>query len=154
MVVRGTLTQRFEEKFIPEPNSGCWLWTASVNHKGYGEIGVRASRIDVAHRVSWRLHRGPIPDGLLVLHKCDVRCCVNPDHLFLGTNDDNMEDMRRKGRARGFKGEMNCRCRLTAGQVLAIRADRRLQREIAADYGVLPNHISNIKNRVVWSHLS
>ena len=81
-----SLLERFEQKYIPEPNSGCWLWTAGVNRLGYGTIGT-GSRSDgsmkksFAHRVSYALYRREIPDGLTIDHLCRVRCCVNPDHL-------------------------------------------------------------------------
>ena len=85
---------RFERKWTPEPNTGCWLWKGSAHTYGYfGHADEEA-----AHRVSWTLHRGPIPDGVLVLHVCDVPGCVNPDHLFLGSAGDNSADMVRKGR--------------------------------------------------------
>lgn len=77
----------------------CWLWTATLSNKGYGKIGVcNPRRVASAHRVAWELTHGPIPDGLWVLHKCDVRACVNPSHLFLGMAKDNTDDMNRKGR--------------------------------------------------------
>lgn len=85
-----------EEKWIPEPNSGCWLWIASVNNDGYGFFGM-GGRTMSAHRASWILHRGAIPKGKYVLHKCDVRQCVNPDHLYLGTQFDNMRDASIRG---------------------------------------------------------
>jgi hypothetical protein len=97
--------ERFEGRFIPEPNSGCWLWTgATGGTSGYGKFYDTQTRRNLwAHRASWVLHCGPIPDGMLVLHKCDVRVCVNPDHLFLGTYVDNVADMIAKGRDRNYK---------------------------------------------------
>jgi hypothetical protein len=89
---------RFWAKATPEPNSGCWLWTASLRPNGYGMFGIAAGSVQSAHRVAWELVNGPIPDGLHVLHRCDVRACVNPSHLFLGTRFDNMQDMIAKGR--------------------------------------------------------
>jgi hypothetical protein len=92
---------RFESKFERITESGCWIWTASMNKKGYGryhETGGE-SGFTLAHRASWKMNKGPIPDGLLVCHRCDVPQCVNPDHLFLGTHKDNLYDaIKKKGR--------------------------------------------------------
>lgn len=80
----------------------CWLWTSYINPCGYGQFQETSYRSERSHRVAWRIVNGPIPDGMFVLHRCDVRRCVNPAHLFLGTNDDNMADKVAKGRqARG-----------------------------------------------------
>jgi len=93
--------ERFEAKYIPEPNSGCWLWTASCWENGYGQISLpNTFKIVGAHVASWMLHQGPIPEGLFVCHSCDMPPCVNPEHLFLGTQKENMQDAARKGRCR------------------------------------------------------
>jgi hypothetical protein len=91
------LITRFERKFIPEPNSGCWLWTDAVTAKGYGRILV-GNKSRIASRVSHYIYKGTIPTGLLVCHTCDTPSCVNPDHLWLGSAADNMKDCSDKGR--------------------------------------------------------
>jgi len=78
----------------------CWLWTAAQNRHGYGDFYVSRTFHTMAHRFSWALHYGPIPEGLFVCHRCDTPLCVRPDHLFVGTTQDNMADMMRKGRHR------------------------------------------------------
>jgi hypothetical protein len=89
----------FDEKWTPEPNSGCWLWTKGVVSSGYGEHYVNGKPI-LAHRFAWIQRFGTIPIGLNILHRCDTKLCVNPQHLFLGTLADNNYDMAQKGRAR------------------------------------------------------
>jgi len=145
------LRRRFEEKFIPEPMSGCWLWTASLRADGYGQIGERDGQMLGAHRVSWRLYCGEIPSGLQVLHKCDNRACVNPEHLFLGTHDDNMADKVRK-RRQGF-GEDNGRAILSVGDVRKIRASDDSALSLARRYGVGREAIYHIRRQISWRHV-
>jgi len=101
MPKHASYTDRFMEKVQPEPMSGCWLWDGAITGGGYGEMRYLDRRQD-AHRVAWMIHRGEIPDGLYVLHRCDVKLCVNPDHLFLGTQKQNIHDMMRKGRIQDY----------------------------------------------------
>lgn len=89
-----------EERSIPEPMSGCWLWFQSQIGTGYGDFRLDHKHY-LAHRASYEVYKGEIPKGMHVLHKCDTRCCVNPDHLFLGTNLDNIQDSVKKGRRKG-----------------------------------------------------
>ncbi len=94
----------FHTRYIPEPNSGCWLWDGTpFGAMGYGYFRYKGSV--VAHRASWRIHNGEIPSGIFVCHKCDNPACVNPDHLYLGTAKDNVRDREVRGRTRGFVGE-------------------------------------------------
>lgn len=98
-----TLRARFESHCEPEPNSGCLLWDGALKN-GYGEIRARldsgAYAVLYAHRLAWEFAHGDIPKGLMVLHRCDVKSCCNPDHLFLGTHVDNANDMAMKNRGR------------------------------------------------------
>lgn len=142
------LVERLAFHSMPEPNSGCWLWLSAVDKDGYGRIRMRnmRSKFVTASRISWMAYRGPIPDGMHVLHKCDVRSCVNPDHLFLGTHQDNHADMIAKGRGHNTK--------LAVAQVRAIRADSRSQTAIALGFGISQSLVSSIKARKTWSHVT
>ena len=161
----------FDARYIPEPNCGCWLWTGALTKRGYGVFN-RAKSAQ-AHRASWEIHCGLIPKGLCVLHRCDNPACVNPEHLFLGTHKDNMNDMHRKGRSadavyperwkehgrrlgRGPKvrGEKHHSSKLTAEKVRAIRALSRAgmtNRGLARSYLVNPSTIAKIVNGKLWS---
>lgn len=126
----------------------CWLWVGTLNRRGYGHFptGKRHGLSHTAHRSSWIIHHGPIPEGLHVLHRCDNPSCVNPDHLFLGTHRDNMKDMKEKGRAKGP-------AKLTETQVRGIRSDTRTHRAIAKDYGITYALVGKIKRKETWKHL-
>ncbi len=120
---------------------------------GYGKchLGGKPNNSEKAHRISWKLHRGEIAEGLNVCHKCDTPACVNPDHLFLGGQRDNLRDAARKGRtSRGSKRPLS---KLTENDVIAIRMDNRIGIEIAKQYGVGPSCIYAIKSMKTWGWL-
>jgi len=146
-----TPQERFAAK-VQKQESGCWLYTGNTHPvSGYGSFGVAAGNIRLAHRYAYGLAHGPIPGGLHVCHKCDVRLCVNPSHLFVGTPADNQADKVSKGRQ--LRGEQAGMAVLTNDKVLAIRAAAGLQREIAAAFGVSRPLVSMIKSRKAWAHL-
>lgn len=156
------MAERVEKFIFPVTESGCWLWNGGHETRGwpflnYGRIWVRGRTLP-AHRVAYEHFVGPIPEGMLVLHKCDVPLCVNPDHLFLGTYRDNTMDMIRKGRFEHVmdechRGEKSSFAKITAQQVISIRADRRLQKVIAEEHGITQTMVSRIKLRKAWKHL-
>jgi hypothetical protein len=135
----------------------CWVWTGATQTGGYGFIGVGSGRCDVTHRVSWVLEHGAIPDGQWVLHRCDNRQCVRPSHLFLGTSQDNVDDMMAKGRRRIRKGEGNAASKLTAQKVRDLRASAALcrvsQAELARAFGISVATVADVVHRRSWAHV-
>ncbi|KKL67586.1 hypothetical protein LCGC14_2133510 [marine sediment metagenome] len=145
------LIERLSCRLKVVPN-GCWEWQGCRLKDGYGLIGRGGGKRGMlrVHRAMWEIVFGPIPDGMDVLHRCDNPPCANPTHLWLGTHADNMADMIAKGRCADRAGEKNGNAKLTWEQVKAIRADTRFQRVIAAEYGVVPQLISQIKLGQIW----
>jgi hypothetical protein len=159
---------RFMSKVDRNAAGGCWIWIACRGSGGYGRFG--HGRSDWAHRVSWELHRGPIPEGMFVCHSCDVRACVNPDHLWLGTNADNLADMRAKGRAATGdrhgsqtkpesrpRGERHGSARLTEEDVREIRRRRSAgepQQRVANHFGISQGRVSEISRGLAWRHVT
>lgn len=147
------IARKLERYSMPEPNSGCILWLRGCSPQGYGHIKIGPRTTRLAHRVAYHVAFGPIPSGLSVCHKCDVPSCINPNHLFLGTNADNVADKVAKGRATAVRGAKHHKARLTKTQVVAIRADPRTHKEIAVAYGVSRGAISSIKAATSWGYV-
>lgn len=142
----------FEDKTIPEPNSGCWLWLGSVNKQGYGNFW-HAGKCWKAHRFSFTAYVGPIPDGMDLLHRCDVPSCVNPAHLTPGTALDNVRDMWAKRRGHPSLGQSNGRAKLTGDGAQRIRDMAGVgyeYSEIARRFRIDRTTVSRIVNRSAW----
>lgn len=146
--LKGTPEQRFWPRV--KKTKSCWIWIGAKFPSGYGEISVNNRSIR-AHRFSYQIHYGPIPDGKIICHRCDNPACVNPDHLFLGTNKDNTQDMIRK--KRGLVGEKNPCAKLTLEQVIEIRETNLPQRKIASKYGISQTMVGKIKRGTKWNTL-
>jgi len=135
----------------------CWEWLAGTNDKGYGNFWVEGKTLR-PHRISWELTHGPIPEGLHCLHHCDNRVCVNPSHLFLGTNKVNVDDRVLKGRTFHPIGESHSLTKLSNEQVLEIRRLYTLENHVSQAklgilFGVKRSVITKIISRKTWSHI-
>lgn len=146
---------RFDSKWIRDEGTGCWEWQASKDKDGYGgfwagkELG-KEHEIR-AHRASWLIHKGKIPDDSLICHTCDNPSCVNPDHLFVGTPMDNMQDKIKKGRQP--QGADYGRSPLMDCDIPKIRASVTPATDLAIIYGVTQSTILAIKHRRKWKHV-
>lgn len=157
--IRQSLRERFDAKVEPIPFSGCWIWTGGTNESGYGVIGLgrRSEGVAKAHRVAWELHRGPIPEGMNVLHRCDVPACCNPDHLFLGTLCDNAQDMVAKGRDfrpdnRGSRAKWAKLSEAQAREIAAAKGSKKgTGTDLARRFGVSKSAIYQIWAGKNWS---
>ena len=152
--LRTTTEDRFwsyvDQRAGQGPNGDCWEWTAGRLEAGYGRLSVGASEVK-AHRYAWETAYGPIPTGMMVCHHCDNPPCCNPNHLFIGTAVDNSDD--KVAKQRHLFGETHRMAKLTDGDVRAIRADARMQVEIALTYGVTQGLVGMIKRGVIWKHI-
>lgn len=135
--------QHLAQSIVMIPFSGCHIWTKGLNSSGYGTTKQHGKYIS-AHRLAWQVKHGPIPEGMHLMHSCDVRTCVNPEHLSLGTHADNMGDKAAKGRAAR---------KLDIDKVLLIRSDNRNYGQIAKDFAVSADTVGKIKRRMIWAHV-
>ena len=145
----------FHGNYQPVTESGCWIWTGNVTVSGYGAFTI-SHKAHRAHRLSFEVYKGKIPDGLCVCHTCDVRCCVNPDHLFLGTQKENISDMDAKGR-RGVssqRGESNGFSKLSDKEVRVIFSSNKSIRELQDEFSVSNETIRKIKRSITWKHIT
>jgi len=135
-----------------EKTDTCWIWMGSKDKDGYGQFMVNYKNIR-AHRYAYSQLKGAIPDGLILRHSCDTPACVNPEHLMFGTHKENARDRVNRGRNRDQRGNNNSMSKLTVEKILAIRDDDRIQLEIAREYGVSQQTVSDIKRRKIWAWL-
>jgi DNA-binding XRE family transcriptional regulator len=154
---RTPLKQRFDTKYSISKETGCWNWTGAVAENRYGVLWVSDGRSDYAHRISYVLHKGPIPPGKQICHHCDNMRCVRPDHLYAGTPKQNADDKYLRGRVPDQKGELNPRAKLTAPKVKEIRsllcAGILSQEAVGKMFGVSRGTVKNIKNGRSWGHI-
>lgn len=151
--------KRFEAKYVPVPYTGCWLWDGATNLYGYGLMARQSPKTNYekaypAHRLAYEHWNGPIPEGCMVRHTCDVCCCVNPEHLLVGTAKDNARDS--VSRDRSCRGERNGLAKLSSSDVREIRRLRGVvtQKELARQFGVSRTTISHIHTNRVWAWLA
>jgi HNH endonuclease len=146
---RADIMDLFPDLVQPEPNSGCWLWTAGTNSDGYGSVSVGSKKIG-AHRFSFIVSFGVINDGLFVLHKCDNPLCCNPSHLELGNQSKNLSDAYNRNRRKRPVGTLNGRAKLTDDHIAEIRAingplTKERRNELKHKYGITQTTIYRVK---------
>ena len=148
---RRSIKERFWSKV--DKGSKCWVWTAGTN-RGYGEFWIE-DRMHKAHRISYEMEYRSVPPSMCVLHTCDNPPCVNPKHLFVGSQKDNIADAHSKGRLKNGTslGSMHWCSKLTEKQVSIILKDTRTHRKIAKEYKVSRSTVSLIKQRKTWKHV-
>ena len=154
-MMRKTLIERFNSKVKIDHDTGCHEWVDGRSPTGNGKFKHKGKHLR-AHRVAYEMHKGPIPEGMFICHRCDNPSCVNIDHLFLGTPQDNLDDCVRKGRLKPRKGEAHPHAILTEDDVRAIRDLRgtMLQREIAQKFGVHRVTVIDILVGRSWKHVT
>ena len=144
--------ERFNRSFIRAGDDECWLWKLKPSSDGYGKMTIKGRTVR-AHRLAYELFIGHASDGLVVCHTCDVPLCVNPSHLFLGTQRDNWHDMLRKGRGVFRRGEERAEHILTEKDVMHIRASADSDADLAEKLGVSRQTVSDARTGRTWSHV-
>jgi hypothetical protein len=145
--------ERIESKVERIPEAGCWIWMGATQVRGYGEI-ISNNRKYLAHRASYEAFIGEIPKGMYVCHACDNVYCVNPAHLFLGTQKQNLQDMASKGRS--TIGERNPMAKLTEDDIKDIKyliSTGLSDTKISVEFCVSRQTINNIRNGKVWKNV-
>jgi len=144
-----SLAAKIEDMSMKVPEAGCWLWMYCVLPKGYGVLSHKGVAFR-AHRAAYLAFKGDIPEGMHVLHNCDVASCVNPAHLYLGDDKQNGTDKAKRGRAASKRGELNGRAKLTEEQVAEIRKSHESLFVLARRYGVSKVTIKKIHYNISW----
>lgn len=144
--------KRFEEKIMPEPNTGCWIWMGAMLPTGYGRFKLKG-RSSPAHRVSHSLYKGDVLFGTLVCHTCDNKWCVNPDHLYIGTHSENVLDSYRRNRMTSKKGTDHSMSKLKNNDIIFIRASLSPRKLLANQFNVTVSNIQLIQTRKLWRHI-
>ena len=151
------IARLLENKVVEVAPSGCHIWMGALNGHGYGTTRWDGRKHVRVHRLAWEAANGPIPSGLGLMHSCDVRCCVNPDHLTPGTQTENIKDMFAKGRGviPDVRGERQGSAKLNADDVRAIRVleGKIPRKQIAAMFGVHASNVGLIVRRKAWAHV-
>ena len=148
------MRSRLYDKILMSDEESCWPWLGARNSRGYGNLRI-GDTVQTAHRVSYIVHNGPIPEGLHVLHACDQPSCQNPSHLFTGTAKDNAHDRNTKGRT--AKGSANGKSKLTENDVRAIKimlAEGRLHTYIAERFPITRRAVGYIASGDTWAHVT
>ena len=144
------LSEKIERNITRIPESGCWIWMSTIEDSGYGRV-CSGKKPFYAHRASYEQKYGKIPNGMMALHHCDIKSCVNPDHIFIGTQKDNMLDKVLKNRQ--AKGINHGNAKLTEDQVREIKSSSETSIKLAAKFNYSASMIREIKNGNLWKHL-
>lgn len=149
--INQSLIDRFNSKF--KAGDGCWVWTSYKNNRGYGKFGVK-NGCYYAHRISWQIKNGAIPKGMSVCHRCDNPPCVNPNHLFLGTMQDNLQDAASKGRTSAGSHRHNAKLtEAKVSEIILLKNQGLKQKDIALQFGVGEATISGVVHRTKWKRI-